>query len=156
MFMLIFLNNTNKKINRSWFRMYPKAGPVSEAAGAPIPRLDIMSVWIVWCSWTKSLYCRWPSGSSQEILMFTWGTQLQPPGTRQGFVRAPGSRRSSRRMKATRKLPKNLIACLSQAGSQGNEVPEACSCKLCACRSLCWECEGSESSRTVREKREAS
>jgi hypothetical protein len=33
-------------------------------------------------------------------------------------------------------LPKNLIACLSRAGSQGSEVPEAYSRKLCACRSL--------------------
>ena len=36
-FILFSLINMNKIINQSWFRMYPKAGPVPEASGASFP-----------------------------------------------------------------------------------------------------------------------
>ena len=36
-FMLFSLINMNKIINKNWFRVYPKAGPVPEAPGAPFP-----------------------------------------------------------------------------------------------------------------------
>ena len=34
-FMLFSLINMNKIINQKWFKVYPKAGPVPEALGAP-------------------------------------------------------------------------------------------------------------------------
>ena len=35
MFMLFSLITMNKIITQNWFRVYPKAGPVPEALGAP-------------------------------------------------------------------------------------------------------------------------
>jgi hypothetical protein len=85
--------------------------------------------------------------------MFTWGTQLYPPGSsrtcekddyqevdvrlhdeghREVVVHGEQSRRCT--------LPKNLIACKSQAGSQGSKVPKVCTLKLYSHRSLRREC----------------
>ena len=36
-FTLFSLINMNEIINQGWFRMYPEAGPVSEALGASFP-----------------------------------------------------------------------------------------------------------------------
>ena len=36
-FMLFSLINMNKITNRNWFRVYPKAGPVSETPGVAFP-----------------------------------------------------------------------------------------------------------------------
>ena len=49
-FILFSLINMNKIINQNWFRVYPKAGSVLEAPGAPFPWLDIVSVRAVQCS----------------------------------------------------------------------------------------------------------
>ena len=40
-FRLISLINMNEIINQIWFRVYPEAGLVPEALGAPFARLDI-------------------------------------------------------------------------------------------------------------------
>lgn len=78
-FMLIPLSNTNRTINHRRFRGYPEVGPVTEAPGVLFSGLDIVSVRAVQCNRTKSMQCRWLSGSSRDDLMFTWGTQLRPP-----------------------------------------------------------------------------
>ena len=42
-FMLFLLINMNKILNQNRFRVYPKARPVPEAPGAPLPtRIDIL------------------------------------------------------------------------------------------------------------------
>ena len=45
-FMLFLLIIMNKKLNQNRFRVYPKAGPVPEAPGAPLPAgIDILFDW---------------------------------------------------------------------------------------------------------------
>ena len=45
-FMLFSLISMNKKLNQNRFRVYPKAGPVPEALGAPLPAgIDILFTW---------------------------------------------------------------------------------------------------------------
>ena len=46
MFMLFLLINMNKILNQNRFRVYPKAGLVPEAPGAPLPvGIDILFDW---------------------------------------------------------------------------------------------------------------
>ena len=46
MFMLFLLISMNRILNQNMFRVYPKAGPVPEAPGAPLPsEIDILFDW---------------------------------------------------------------------------------------------------------------
>jgi hypothetical protein len=80
--MLISLINMNKIINQIWFSMYPKTEPVPESPGASFAWLDIVLVSAVRCIRSKSLQCNGRREVVEMILMFTWGTQVWPPGCR--------------------------------------------------------------------------
>jgi hypothetical protein len=88
-FMLILSNNMNIRVNQRMLTKYLKAGHVPEAPVAPFSVLDIVSVQAVRCSRTKSMQCRWPSGSSrgwswcslgehsydhQKVVVRAWGS----------------------------------------------------------------------------------
>ena len=92
-FMLIRLTNTNWKINNRMFKEYPEAGTRIGAQGVLFLGLDTASVWVVRCSWTRSMHCRLPLGSSRDDLdvhlgnttTSTWKESYvwegRPPGT---------------------------------------------------------------------------
>ena len=97
-FILFSLINMNKIINQNWFRVYPKAGPVPEALSASFPWMDIVSVRLFDVAELSRCSADGRREVVEMILMFTWGTQVRPPGSRgrSRSRRSPGCRRSSR------------------------------------------------------------
>ena len=81
-FKLFSLINMNKIINQSWFRMYPDAGPVPEALGAPSHDWILCGLGLFDAAELSHCSADGHRVVVQTILMFTWGTQVQPPGCR--------------------------------------------------------------------------
>jgi hypothetical protein len=65
-FMLIPLTNMSKGINQRWFGMYPKHWTLCLSELFDVAELS---------------YCSADGRRVETILMFTWGTQLRPPGS---------------------------------------------------------------------------